>query len=307
MRELIKSLFALLLLISTNSFSQPNYPTEADKGKLIYTDVENFLNAYAKLNPYSDTIDILKTHYFDLASIGLKEYITRHGLTPEMLRTAIASNQEHYEKLNAFFSKIETFESRYTATLKTFKKVVPSAMFPPTYLLVGAHRGIAQGSKVGQLVTITKMLDSEEHLLKFIIHELSHFQQAMTMGISTYSALFSKEKNMLGLCLREGGAELITKLVINDITQTEALKYLNNNRQKLKKRFVEDLSAQEKKYWLWESLENKETPKLLGYAMGFEICEAYYKQSQDKKQAIQDILGIVNPEEFLIKSTYITN
>ena len=307
MQQLKTNILFMVLLVATNAFGQPNYPTDPEKGQLVFADVENFLSAYQKLTPQSDTIALLQSEYFDKASQGLKEYISRHGLTPEMLMEAMQSNPEQYESIASIMSNIQPFYSKYTSTLETFKKVVPTAMFPPTYLLIGANRGIAQASKVGQLVTITRMLDSDEHLLKFIIHELSHFQQVMTMGINQYGALFGQKNNMLGLCLREGAAEFVTQMVMKDITQTEALKYLNSHKKALKKRFKKDLSAQDKKFWLWESLDNKEAPKLLGYAIGYDICNTYYTNAQDKNQAMQDILGIVNAEEFLELSKYLSD
>ncbi len=306
MQQLKTNILLVVLLAATNAFGQPNYPTDPEEGQLVFVDVENFLSAYQRLTPQSDTIALLQSEYFDKASQGLKEYISRHGLTPQMLVEAMQSNPEAYESISSFMSNFQPFNSKYTSTLQTFKKVVPTAMFPPTYLLIGANRGIAQASKVGQLVTITRMMGSDEHLLKFIIHELSHFQQVMTVGINQYSALFSQENNMLGLCLREGAAEFVTQMVMNDITQTEALEYLNSHKKALKKRFRKDLSAQDKKFWLWESLDNKEVPKLLGYAIGYDICNAYYTNAPEKGQAMQEILGIVNAEEFLEMSNYLT-
>ena len=189
--------------------------------------------------------------------------------------------------------------------MNQFSEVMPNAMYPPTYLLVGANRGIGQASQAGQLITVTRVLDKPEKFRQLMVHELSHFQQAMAMGGQQYQALYSAPKNMLGLCLREGGAEFITSLVLGVITQNKALEFIHQNENQLKQRFVEDLALQEKKYWLWDSLEQEEHPKLLGYAMGYKICAAYYEQAADKPAALQEVLQMKDAEAFTAASGYL--
>tara|TARA_R110000772_G_scaffold11690_1_gene36418 strand:- start:858 stop:1793 length:936 start_codon:yes stop_codon:yes gene_type:complete len=285
--------------------AQPNYPTDHDKAELIYSDVENFLEAFKILNKTSDTVAVLNEYYFDRASAGLKEYIGKHNLTSELLKGAMIKDPERYAKIADFFANRASFIPVFKTTMQGFNHVLPSAMYPPTYLLVGANRGIAQASKFGQLVTITKVLDNDEKLKKLIVHELSHFQQAMSLGIQAYGAVYSKPNNMLDLCLREGGAEYITFLVLNEITQAKSLVYFQDNESDLKSRFMMDLAQQNTKFWLWDSIDDPDTPNLLGYVMGYKICEAYYQNTSDKKTALNDILAITQPEEFLESSNYI--
>ena len=112
---------------------------------------------------------------------------------------------------------------------------------------------------------------------------------------------------MLGLCLREGGAEFLTYLALGRITQGKSLDYLSQNESELKERFTEDLENQDSEFWLWESINQNVHPKLLGYTMGFQICKSYYDRSTDKSDAVQNILAIQNPEELLERSRYLSN
>ena len=296
---------SLWVFIFTNSLiAQPNYPKEPKDAELVYTDLENFVEAFSLLKKDVDTIKILNTYYFDKASAGLQEYIRKHNLSPELLKSAIQKSPDRYNKIPNFINTLEDFKPTYLNTLNEFNKVLPQAMFPPTYLLVGANKGIAQASRYGQLVTITRVLDNREKFIKLIVHELSHFQQAMTMGVQKYGELYATPDNMLGLCLREGGAEFITYLVLNEITQTDALDYITNNETELKLKFREDLKNQDTSFWLWESIDQDEYPQLLGYAMGYQVCNEYYNSALDKQKAINDILGITQPDTFLEMSGY---
>lgn len=293
-----------LIMPFHKALAQPNYPTHPDKAELIYTDVENFVEAFNHLNKTADTIAVLNQFYFDRGTPGLKEFINRHQLTPEMLKDALAKDPDTYSKIAGFLARKTSFQPEFIKTMESFHEVLPKAMYPPTYLLVGANRGIGQASKFGQLITIARVVENDDKLKKLIVHELSHFQQAMTMGVQAYGALYGKPNNMLGLCLREGGAEYITFLVLKDITQTKGLEYFKENESHLKSRFITDLSRQDAGFWLWDSIDNPDTPALLGYVMGYKICEAYYQKASNKDDALKAILATTEPEAFLEMSHY---
>jgi hypothetical protein len=56
--------------------------------------------------------------------------------------------------------------------------------------------------------------------------------------------------------------------------------------------------------WLYNGLSVKDKPGDLGYFIGYEISEEYYKNSTDKKQAIVEIIGMSDPVRFLELSRY---
>ena len=299
-----KVIILLMFGLSMSYAQQPNYPTEAGDAELIYTDLENFINVMEHLENNRDTIQVLNNYYFNKASIGLKEYINRHGLTPQMLKEAINKTPENYKKIEEFVNRLNTFKPKMLSVFKKFETVVPNTMFAPTYLLVGANRGIAQASQYGQLVTIMRVLDNEEKLLKVIVHELAHFQQAKAIGGQQYVSLYSQPDNMLGICLREGGAEFITNQVLGSVTQEKSISYFIENEAELKQKFITDLKVHDDSFWLWASIGNKEHPQLLGYVMGFKIWSNYFDEVGDRNLVINEILGMTNAKVCLEKSKY---
>lgn len=309
MKKILTFVFALLFFTGTSHrlVSQINYPTSPEEAELVLTDLENFLEAYNQLGPGIDSLAVLNQYYFDRGSVGLKEYILKHGLTPEMMVEAIRKDPEVYEQIGKFVSNIDETKKIFRESMLKYSNVLSKATYPPTYLLVGANRGIAQNSKYGPLVTIAKILDDSDKLMQVIVHELSHFQQVMNIGVEKYIALYSEPDNMLGLCLREGGAEFLTYLVMNGISQEKALNFLEENLPEMKSKFISDLEEKNSDYWLWGSLNQNEYPKLLGYAMGYKICESYYNGAADKEKALIDILSITKSEEFLEQSGFYSN
>ncbi len=297
--------YAVLLFFGLTAVAQPNFPTQPQEAQLVYTDLENFVEAMAQFTTDADTLAVLQDHYFAKATPGLEEYIRRHELTPQMLMAALKEAPEEYQKIPAFLKEMDTYQTAYRAALAAYQAVIPQAMFPPTYLLVGANRGIAQASRVGQLVTMIRRIDSFDKTLTTILHELTHFQQAFTLGFNAYSSTYKQPDNMLDLILREGAADFIAMhLVRHKEKESARLQYLEAHEAVLFDRFQKDLAKQDKSFWLWESINQNKVPILLGYAMGYKICEAYYHQAADKTQAIKDILGISDAAAFFKQSGY---
>jgi hypothetical protein len=307
MRQIIKTIILLIFIFPAIILSQPNYPKDPEQAQLVTADIKNFLEAYEQFSPEKDNAAILQKYYFGKASPGLQEYISRFRLNPEMLEKAIEKNPERFNRIKTFYTQISVFENEFKDEMKRYKRAVPGAMFAPTYLLVGAARGIGQASKVGQLVTIENALDDLEKLKTLMVHELTHFQQAIGVGINKYGSIYGKKDNMLDLVLREGAAEFITyHRVRENVPAFVKLRNYQQNEYQLWERFKEDLNKQDQDFWLNVSFEdnNKGYPFQLGYAVGYKIVEAYYERAENKDQALKDILTIEDAQTFFEKSKY---
>jgi len=303
-------IFTLTILFADQILAQPNYPKNANEAKIISLDIKNFIEAFDALSSNTDSIQVLQKLYFDKASIGMTEYIRRFNLNSESLTKAIQKHPNKYLKIKEFYSQISALEINYIEEMKAYKRILPKTLFPPTYLIVGDYSGIANGSKFGQLVTIERATDNLEKLYNIIIHELTHFQQAFSMGIDKYIGTYSKKDNMLDLILREGGAEFITyKIVRQNEDQFKRLKDYEKNEAELWEKFKIDLKKQDKSFWLtiFSKEDNKGYPMFLGYPLGYKIVAAYYNQAENKSNAIDEILNITDASEFLKKSNYQAN
>jgi len=286
--------------------AQPAFPGDAATARIVSTDLQHFLEAKVALTPGADSLQVLQTLYFDRGTPGLVEYCQRHGLNAELLKEAMAKHPGAYSDIASFLEELPVMEQELLKDYARLKELLPSAVYPPTYLLVGAHRGIAQASRVGQLVTIEKGSSKPEPILHNIVHELVHFQQAMTQGIEQYQQVYAKPDNMLDLVLREGGAQFVTYVLVNDNLDTYyQYTYLTEHEEAVKNRFKKDLAQQAAEFWMWDSLEQDEYPKLLGYAMGCRIAKAYFDRSTDKERALKDILEIKDANAFLNASGYL--
>jgi hypothetical protein len=184
------------------------------------------------------------------------------------------------------------------------KSYIPDIVYPPTYFLIGAYRGIGSGSREGQLITVEKWSNPIEGKTTMIVHELVHFQQAMAVGPDKYTALYGPEKNLLGLCIREGTAEFFANLVTGKITQDKAIDFTLKNKKTLWEQFIKEMHGRETGDWMWSKPSDPEQPGQVGYVIGYQIVEAYYKNAKDKEQALREILSVTDYPAFLEKSQY---
>ncbi len=137
-----------------------------------------------------------------------------------------------------------------------------------------------------------------------IVHELTHFQQAMAAGPDEYLALYGPKKSLVGLVIREGTAEFVADQITGAITQRKARAYVIAHEKKLWKRFQKEMNGRETGDWMSVTPSDPNQPPMIGYMLGYRIVEAYYNRCEDKVAAIREILSVTDYPAFLEKSGY---
>lgn len=281
-----------------------NLTTDPYAAPLVYEDIDTFVRAHALLSERADTLDVLQAEYLDRGTPGLTIFIEKYELTAEMLRDAIREHPEKYASLGDIPPLLAIKESQTRDAFARLQEYIPDAVFPPTYYLVGAHRGIGSGSVEGSLITVEKWVPPLEDKRPLLIHELTHFQQVVAVGYPKYVLLFGPEKTLLGLCIREGTAEFFADLVTGEITQDEALQFTLDNERRLWTALRNEMDGAETGDWMWVKPADPDQPRHVGYVMGYRIVQAYYQNASDKDQAVKEILGVTDYPAFLERSGY---
>jgi hypothetical protein len=282
----------------------PDLTKDPNKAPFIYDDVENFIKAYNLFTVEADSLAILQSEYFDKGSPGLKEFVEKYQLNTDMLVKAIRKHPEKYGALHDMPELLSAYSSLTREEFAKLKSYIPDVVYPPTYFLIGAYRGIGSGSAEGQLITVETWSNPIEGKTTMIVHELVHFQQVMAVGHEKYIALYGPEKNLLGLCIREGTAEFFANLVTGKITQDKAVDFTMKNEKRLWELFIKEMHGRETGDWMWSEPSDPEQPNLVGYVIGYRIVKAYYNNAKDKEQALREILSVTDYSTFLEKSGY---
>lgn len=279
----------------------------ADAAVFVYGDVERFIHVMDGLAEGTDTTAALQSGYLDEASPGLVMFIGKYNLTAERLLRAIRRYPDDYEAMAAKLAALRMSEPKYCEAYADLNKVVTDAVFPPTYFLVGAHRGIGSGSTEGPLITIEKksIKGIQEDLAATLVHEMVHMEQLAVLGGAYFEIFSGPGKTLLATSVREGVATLLSEVVTGGSShKNEARTYLRAHEAELWKQFSEVMLGSDMGDWLWTEPANPEWPRDLGYAIGARIAEVYVLIADDTEQAVRDILAITDYELFLRQSGY---
>jgi uncharacterized protein YjaZ len=125
-----------------------------------------------------------------------------------------------------------------------------------------------------------------------VAHELIHFNQKYVI------------KTLLDQSIKEGAADFLGEMISGEKMSPTRHIYGDAHEAELWREFQTEMNGASFNNWMYNGLTVKDKPTDLGYYMGYKICESYYKNAKNKRQAIRDILEIKDFAAFLGKSRY---
>ncbi|NNG17503.1 MAG: hypothetical protein HKM89_13590 [Gemmatimonadales bacterium] len=284
-----------------------NVVSDPAKAVFVYDDVQRFARALELISAGGDTSEVLQREYLDLASPGLRMFVEKYDLTLDRLVGAIRKHPRSYAAIPGNLTVLTEMEDAFRKAYAELRRVIPDAVFPPTYYLVGGHRGIGSGSVEGPIISIEKKTPSSirEHLAATLVHEMVHMEQLSALG-ERYFEIFSGEKRtLLALSIREGVAMYFSERVTGGSPHKNlARNYLREHERELWAAFRKDMLGTDMGDWLWQEPANPDQPRDLGYAMGSRIVEAYDRRAGGTARSVREILAITDYPAFLDRSGY---
>jgi len=273
---------------------------------LSYEDVNNFVRALDMMDEGLDSVTIVQKEYLDKASPGLREYVRGNDVKAEDFVEAIREHRNKYSMLRGLPRQLASQEEAVYQALVGLKGVVPNAAFVPVYYFVGiGDAGLhAEPSEYGLLIAMMEMTSDPSVIRLVLVHETVHVQQALMIGIEEYMQIFGPKMSLLALAIREGSAEFLTYLATGEYAKERAYEYLIENERSLWQRFQSEMNERLPGDWMFSDPSDPEQPIDLGYVMGARIVQAFYDRAEDKTEAVQEILSIIDYPEFLKRSGY---
>jgi Predicted Zn-dependent protease (DUF2268)/A/B hydrolase-like, N-terminal domain len=283
--------------------------------RFIGADVARFWAAYDKAlaAPVEERAAILQREYIEPGTLGLKDFAASGRLRAEILAKKIESHRAFFNKIRALSLALDTQRPATVAAFTKFKELFSYAIFPDVYLIIGqlssggtaSSNGLLMGAEMFSRspdVPMLELTDWErgaimpaDDIPPLVAHEAVHFQQK-----------FLSQDTLLCACLVEGGADFLGKLSSGRLIarMEEAHKWANARERELWEEFRKEMDGKDTSHWLYGKSGGKDRPVDLGYWMGFKISEAYYNNASDKKQAVRDMLMVLNCKAFLKNSHY---
>ena len=307
--KILISVFITLVLLLTDLDLQAQLQCELTEDpyavELITTDICNFITVLDLLELGKDTLVVLQEQYFEKATPGLKEFINSRELTAEHFLNAIRKRSEMYKNLRNLPDALNKLDEQVRLSYKKLKQIIPTVVFMPAYYMVSnSSGGFGEPSEYGLMIALGELDEDINKIDQLLVHETIHVQQALTIGMEEYQLIFGPKRSLLALCIREGVATYLTYLTTGEYSDKKAYEYYLKHENELWEQFLKDNESDDPGEWLWTNPKDPGKPRDLGYIVGARIAESYYENSENKSQAINDILSVIDYEAFLDKSGY---
>jgi len=283
----------ILALVGLFKISFAQLVSDPLKSSFVTTDINNFWNAFDKINVESGT-NPFDEDYLKIGSPGIEAFMKgRIESAASLLKTVIEKKAEYIgARLNTL--KILENERQCLSSFMALKYLYPNAVFPNVYFVIGRFNSGGHSNPKG-LVIGAEMTQSSA-VAYMVAHELIHYQQ---------DTIPKKKLNLLAACINEGSADFIGELISGGGPNRETHDYGNANEAKLWTEFQKIMNDREDSHeWMYVYQPKNGYPPDLGYWIGYKITAAYYRKAINKKKAIASILHIKNYEKFLEESGY---
>jgi hypothetical protein len=312
MRSSFLALLGGVLLLSAVHCTSTRPLQLVEDSPFVTTDVDRFWAAYpAALRDTAHAERIFLEQYFTSGSPGLQNYFTRKykGDARQFARQVLQRPRYYASAQKAMRSAADQ-QPQIRAALRRLQQLYPPVRFNPVYLLVGGFAGsTAQpaglllevdgtngpGVDTAELSLVQRNRSGPVTLLPAVVtHEMVHNTQQPMDG------------TLLSGVIREGMADFVAELVTGNPGANARLHvYGNAHEQELWQAFRPVMFGNNPQHWLVNSKEETpDKPCDLGYYVGYKICQAYYAQARDKKQAVAEMLTTRDFKGFLAKSGY---
>ncbi len=310
MRSLFYSI-ALLAALSLHASAQPSRPrVAADSLRIVWSDVDHFWQAYDRLataRTTADSLAIIDTHYLALATPGLRKYAEAAQATASDWLRAIRTHRRYLTAIRPAMQSVGQQQMAIQRAARQLRAIYPAAKFPALYFAVGKFEvgGTAFGdalyigaelkcaSAQPPLAEIRPELRGSVSAVSTVstacIHEIIHGQQQ----------LLDCRTNLEG-ALKEGAAEYLAFRLTGRLGAPAAFAYAKQHEAAVRRRFAEQADQPIAAQWFVSAPDaTTGEPGALGYVVGFRICEAYYAQAPDKKQALRQLVTLENVSQLL--------
>ena len=290
---------------------QANLEKRKDIGsmKIITADIDNFWSMYDVYKTSGSIEDISKL-YFDKRSPGLDAFTKVRHINAAEMQKVLKLFPKYIESIRSNTLKLEGIKEKLKGYFLKLREIYPDVYYPDIYFTIGCFN--TGGTVSGRMLLIGAELmcadddspkDELSTWLKGNIGNIENIEQ-IVMHESIHTLQSSNPKTLLGAAIREGACDFIASMVTGNELGSAHYVYGRKYEKGLWKEFKKEMNGTDNSRWLYSGDKSIGRPSDLGYFMGYKICEAYYENTEDKKQAVKDIIEVQDFETFLKKSGY---
>ena len=295
-----------ILLISFHSNAQPN--------EISTQDITHFWEAYDALvdaKSKEDSIKTIEGLYLKRATKGFKKFQKVRDFQSKYYVYHIANSPGFWESVRPLTEQIANREDEIIEIMNKMSAEIPGFKAPKVCFAIGTLS--TGGTTGGGYIHIGSEISASDYtvdttnlngwlksiigktgdIVSMVAHEAVHTNQHGNVKITLLTA-----------SMGEGIADFITNEVLGKNINASIHEYGLKNECQLWKEFQTEMDSKSYSNWLYNGSSAIGRPADLGYFMGFRIAQAYYDKTEDKKQALSDLLDRSKYVEIFQKSGY---
>ncbi len=289
------------------------------------TDARRFAHVF-RTTDGQPTADALQAGYLDGAGRGVDVFTPDRIRSAENLAATVAARRAGYEKaIETCLPLVEASNTELRAIYLALSGLFPGRKLPEIYAVFGAFNSGGTAANDAQVIGIEVICDISptpeafrETLRSFYAHETVHALQPLL------SARVQAMDPLLTASLREGMADFVSLLVTGFQPSPERDAWARARKAELWAEFQSDQAFIRSRIKDAGDLDtmDEETrarfrrwhgnyqsapdgwPHEMGYWFGQQICQAYFDQARDKRQAIAELMVLEDPGRILELSGY---
>jgi predicted Zn-dependent protease DUF2268 len=311
------ALFVLALLMASVAVAaqgDASLNKDPKNVKFVTSDIANFWRAYDLAEKETDRakkVAIFQTEYIDKGSDGLRDFVQLRIGSADKLVARITKMPKFYAAARQPTLAVAGMERRLRSNFERFKRLYPDAVFPDVYFVIGVassggttgNSGLLIGSEMYSLTDDTPT-DELSAWLKSVLAPVKNVPAIVAHESCHYNQKYEGDKNLLAKAIQEGSCDFIGELLSGGNINDRLKKYADPRQSELWAEFSSQMAGKDISKWLFNGTNATDRPADLGYYFGYKISESYYRRAKDKRQAVRDILNIMDSESFLKTSGY---
>ncbi len=280
------------------------------------SDIDNFWKAFDKLKyatNKNDSINIIKTEYIDISSEFFKEFIKVRNFKAEEYVSLIHKYPKFWSSIRKETENVKNRKDDIEKILDKYEKEIPNFKRPNVCFAIGCLR--TGGTVSGNLILIgTEIAASTPETEK---SELSNWLKSIIgtfdiVSMVSHETIHTQQKggylrDLVEQTISEGVADFLSEKISGLTINKPAFQYGIENDCELKKEFLLNYSKNKTDIsnWLYNGSKSQNRPADLGYYIGYKIAQEYYNKTENKENAILDLLNRKKYKKIFKKSDYI--
>ena len=288
--------------------------------KVFTTDIDNFWTAYDSIRTTKDSlkqIHFVQTLYIDKGTPGLKAFMDARDYSAKLYVELTNKYPKFWNSIRPNTLTVKSKANEIENSIQKLRSIYPELKNAKIYFTVGGLRSggtttddmVLIGTEIATGNASTNVSEFTDKWLASVFKE-SSIDNIVTLNVHEYihTQQHGESANLLAQAIKEGSCDFISELVTGKPLQRNYIKYGKRHENELKEKFKQDMFSTAYSRWLYNGA-TADSVADLGYFIGYEVCKSYYKNSNDKKQAVKNIIELnysdtTAVETFLKKSKY---